>query len=537
MARTKDQVKNNIGTFIKNGATESDIVDYIELNGFSKSDFRDTSQNKNSLANILSQFQQGAETTERGLGEVLGVGDLAGDRRIPLTEPRTKTQGIAKKAGEFLAPLPQGFGVPGAAFAEQQLLRGAGRGIGKIAATKAGQGTIKAVGKVVDKISTEVPKVAKARIADIIRLTARIPEEDTIRLLEEGGKILKPEFLAKEFSDKNIKNVSNALTSGFKVVQKKFNEKVTPVLIKSEKEIQPQKIVASLVEDMVDKKIIEIPRKSKIFTSSNSTKNLGRKNIKSGLSDSAGKAHKGVASVIELFNKLPEKISMKEAHLVRQKMDHIVDGSKIGENITASSGIKKFRDKFVAEFPTEYKKVNSEFSEIFDIKDEFIRSRLDNSKIESFMESFNNKNKKLFLRGMKKLDDILPKKEKFMESLKDEISAKAFREIEPKNFLNLGGTAALIGVTTSPGIGLAGGALLSSPRGASVVLRGLRGTSKAAQKGGKSINKILGNALTEESQSLIGQVAAKSEINRRAEQKRRQERKSLNSVVFKNLQR
>ena len=95
-------------------------------------------------SSLVSQFQQGAETAERGVTEILGLGERQGARRTPLTEPRTVGERAAKLTGEFIAPLPQFAGIPGIAFAVNQAGGFAGR-VGKN--TKAFRATQQAFNK------------------------------------------------------------------------------------------------------------------------------------------------------------------------------------------------------------------------------------------------------------------------------------------------------------------------------------------------------------------------------------------------------
>lgn len=80
----------------------------------SQRDFTDALERaKQGVGDIVSQFQQGAETTERAFN--LAGKDL-GERRTKLTAPDTPFEHAAKFAGETFAPLPQFAGAPGFAL-------------------------------------------------------------------------------------------------------------------------------------------------------------------------------------------------------------------------------------------------------------------------------------------------------------------------------------------------------------------------------------------------------------------------------------
>lgn len=427
-------------------------------------------------SDLLSQFQQGAETAERGVDVLLG--QPVGERRIPLREPSSITEKAARITGEFIAPLPQFAGIPGIGFAINQ----AGKVLGS---AKTSTKALNAIRQTFDKFSRTTSSAIKGRIADAIKFTSGVEEFASERLLEKGGKILKPEFFVKgAITKKNREKAISGLKSAFDSIGKQFDSEVAPILKASTEKIELMPKRQAFLDDLAKSDLIKSTKKGELV--------LKKGKVTSGLGDVEKKLSPAFNNILEAIDDATENPTLKTVDLLRKRLDNIKFGSSIVDNNNASLAVTNLRKSLIEEFPESYKRINSKFKSIFEIRDTFkLGGKLSRERVESTLLGLSGRGKTELNLALKFLDSRLPRSEKFFESILDELAAKQFTDFEPKIFQTRFGALAtgLIVGLKGPGT-LAAGAVLTSPRLQSQALRGLSQIPKGLQAAPRVIREL-----------------------------------------------
>ncbi|GAG25711.1 unnamed protein product [marine sediment metagenome] len=182
---------------------------------------------------------------------------------------------------------------------------------------------------------------------------------------------------------------------------------------------------------------------------------------------------------------------------LRKDLNKIQFNTKAKINPVVSTAIKNSREDLISKFPEQYQEINNKFRSIFDVRDEFrLGGKLSRKQVESTLSNLFKKNKAELRQGLQVIDDFLPAEQKFLETVEDELAVKAFREVNP-NFLRIFAGSGIATAAVGPGAGvgtLAAGTFLTSPRAASLAIRGGQALGRAQGTATRQIQRGLGGA-------------------------------------------
>ena len=307
---------------------------------------------------------------------------------------------------------------------------------------KKGTSAFSKVGDYLEGIISDVPKSAKDRVILDFQLAGEksgIKPLVTKRVLERGPKsILNEKNLSSfEIDPDTAKKASQAFDNALEKVSVKFNEKVVPILEKSEEVIDVTDIIRKYSDDL-----------SKM--ASTVTSKTGKPKLVGGslLDDASTNTLQKFSEDIRRLSSNPTPI---ELHRTKQKINKILKVKSIRDNPNAKKLLtdinKNIRNKLDSEIPG-YKAITDEFRDVFSLQED-IGSKLADDKVEALADQFFNPKKAV---QREKIADLMSRSDSAkvaLDNLFDERAAKDFLSTLAKDqkFLGFKGFGANIPFT------------------------------------------------------------------------------------------